>query len=178
MNTDELKLKYASMATVLKKELGLKNALASPRLLKIVVNIGVGRREEKDIEIIKKHLEMITGQKCSLRKAKKSIASFKSRKGMVVGLSCALRSGRMYDFLEKLLNITFARIRDFRGISPKSIDSSGNLTYGFKEYIVFPETAGEDVRTPFGLEVTLVTSAKTKEEAFALFKALGVPFRK
>jgi len=176
---NESKLKYKEkVADKLKKELGLKNALACPRLIKVAVNTGVGHKEEKDIELVAKHLEMITGQKCAPKKAKKSIATFKTRKGMVVGLSCVLRGDRMYDFLERLISVALARIRDFRGIDPKTIDSSGNLTIGFKEHIVFPEIAGEDIKIPFGLEVTLVSNSRSKTEAEALFRALGVPFKK
>lgn len=175
----ETKSKYKKkIIEALVKELGEKNIMALPRLQKIVLNTGVGRKEEKDIESIKKHLELISGQKAVLRPAKKSIASFKSRKGMVVGLSCVLRGARMYDFLDKFINVTLARIRDFRGIDKKTIDSSGNLTIGLKEHIVFPETSGEDVKTPFGLEVTLVARSKSRGESEALFKALGVPFKK
>ena len=162
----------------LAKELGLKNELASPHLVKIVLNTGTGRREAKDIELIQKQLELIAGQKCVSREAKKSIASFKTRKGMAVGLSCTLRGGRMYDFLSRLVNISLARLRDFRGLDPKIVDSSGNLTIGFKEHIVFPEIAGEDVKTPFGLEVTLVVKSRLRDQALAFYRALGLPFKK
>ncbi|QQG45850.1 MAG: 50S ribosomal protein L5 [Candidatus Niyogibacteria bacterium] len=176
---NELKLKYGeNIADILKKKLGFKNSLAAPRLIKIVINTGTGRKEEKDKEIIIRHFELISGQKCAPRGAKKSIAAFKTRQGVVVGFACTLRGARMYDFLDKLINVALPRIRDFRGIDLKSIDSSGNLTIGFKEHIVFPEIAGEDVKAPFGLEVTLVTNAKTRDEAEALFKAIGVPFKK
>ena len=162
----------------LKKELGVKHDIALPRLLKIVVNTGVGRKEEKDIEAVSKHFEMISGQKCVPRKAKKSIATFKTRTGMTVGLSCTLRGARMYDFLERLISVAMPRLRDFRGIDSGSVDRSGNLTIGFKEHIVFPEIIGEDIKVPFGFEVTLVTNAKSRDEALILFKALGMPFSK
>lgn len=162
----------------LKKELGLENDFAVPRLVKIVVNAGTGRRDSKETEVIQKNLEMITGQRCAPRKAKKSIASFKTRKGMAVGLSCTLRGRRMYDFLERLVNVALARLRDFRGLDPKSIDSSGNLTIGFKEHIVFPEIAGEEIKTPFGLEVTLVAKSGSKNQSLVLYKALGLRFKK
>lgn len=175
----ESKIKYKENAlSRLEKELGPKNRMAYPRLVKIVVNSGVGRREEKEIELIMRQLEMITGQKCAPRKAKQSIATFKTRKGMIVGLSCTLRGNRMYDFFERMISIALPRIRDFRGIDPKTIDSSGNLTIGFKEHIVFPEIAGEDVKIPFGLEATLVSSAGSKKEAEAFFRVLGIPFKK
>ena len=146
------------------------------KLIKIVVNAGVGRRDEKEREIIVRHLELITGQKCVLRKARKSIATFKTRQGMVIGLSCTLRGRRMRDFLERMINVALARLRDFRGIDHESVDSSGNLTLGFKEHIVFPEIAGEDIKAPFGFEVTLVVNAKTRDSASAFYKSLGVPF--
>ena len=129
------------------------------RLIKIVINTGIGRKDEKEIESIRRHLELISGQKCVSGRARKSIASFKTRKGMTLGLICTLRGRRMLDFLNKLINITLARIRDFRGIPEKSVDLSGNLTIGFKEHIVFSEIASEEVKWPFGVEVTLVTIA-------------------
>ncbi|MBI2507140.1 MAG: 50S ribosomal protein L5 [Candidatus Niyogibacteria bacterium] len=161
------------------KNQNLKNVMSTPRLVKIVLNTGVGRKSEaKELEAIQKHFELISGQKCVPAKAKKSIASFKTRKGATVGLVCTLRGKRMRDFLFKLVNVTLARIRDFRGIDLKSVDQSGNLTIGFKEHIVFPEIADEDIKIPFGLEVTLVTDATSKDAALELFKGLGVPFKK
>ena len=165
------------IASFLKKELGARPELALPRLVKIVINVGVGRKDEKEIENITKHAEIITGQKCVPKKAKKSIATFKTRQGMTVGIACTLRGSRMYDFLGRFVNITLPRLRDFRGIDSGSIDSSGNLTIGLKEHIVFPEIVGEDVKTPFGLEITLVTNYRSKKEAELLFEALGVPFK-
>ncbi|MBI5787192.1 MAG: 50S ribosomal protein L5 [Candidatus Niyogibacteria bacterium] len=162
----------------LAQELGVKNEFALPRLVKIVLNTGTGRREAKDVELIQKQLELISGQKCVARQAKKSIASFKTRKGMAIGLSCTLRGRRMYDFLLRLINISLARLRDFRGLDVKLVDSSGNLTIGFKEHIVFPEIAGEDVKALFGLEVTLVVKSRSREEAIAFYRALGIPFKK
>ncbi len=162
----------------LAQELGVKNEFALPRLVKIVLNTGTGRREAKDVELIQKQLELISGQKCVSRQAKKSIASFKTRKGMAIGLSCTLRGRRMYDFLLRLINISLARLRDFRGLDVKLVDSSGNLTIGFKEHIVFPEIVGEDVKALFGLEVTLVVKSRSREEAVAFYRALGIPFKK
>lgn len=167
-----------SVLPALQKELGLRNKLAAPRLVKIVVSTGTGRKDSKEAEGIQKNLETITGQRCVGRQAKKSIATFKTRKGMTVGFVSTLRGRRMYDFLEKLVNVALARLRDFRGLDPKSMDSGGNLTIGFKEHIVFPEIAGEEVKTPFGLEITLVVKAGSKEQALALYKALGLRFKK
>jgi large subunit ribosomal protein L5 len=174
--TDLKKHYQDKIAGWLKKDAGIKNNMSLPRLLKIVVNSGVGRREEKEIETIQKHLEMITGQKCVFRRARKAISTFKTRKGQIVGLSCTLRQKRMYDFLDRLINAALPRLRDFRGIDPKSIDSKGNLTLGFKEHIVFPEIAGEEVKTIFGFEITLVAKTASRDQAEALYQALGIPF--
>ena len=163
----------------MKKKFGYKNNLAVPRIVKVVVSAGTGSiKEEERKKNIEKSLTLITGQKPKVNQAKKSIATFKLRKGMPIGYSVTLRGKRMDDFLEKLINVAIPRIRDFRGISPNSIDEAGNLTIGFKEHIVFPEAAGEDVRSAFGLGVTVVTNAKTKEEALELFRLLGFPFKK
>ncbi|MEK7599342.1 MAG: 50S ribosomal protein L5 [Patescibacteria group bacterium] len=173
----QLKKHYQDKVAIrLKQEFKIKNDLSLPRLLKIVINSGVGRREEKEIEAVQKYLEIITGQKCVFRKARKAISTFKTRKGQVVGLSCTLRGKRMYDFLDRLINAALPRLRDFRGIDPKSIDSEGNLTLGFKEHIVFPEIAGEEVKTFFGFEITLTVRASSREQAEALYQALGIPF--
>lgn len=175
----ELMKKYKNtIIPQLRKELGSLNDLEVPRLLKIVINTGVGRKDEKEKEAIQKDLEVIMGQKIIPRKARKSIATFKSREGMVIGFGVTLRARRMYDFLERLIMIVIPRVRDFRGIDPNSVDASGNLTLGFPEHMVFPEMIDEDIKTHFGLEVTLVTQARSREEAVALLKAFGIPFKK
>ncbi len=162
----------------LKKEFGFSNALAAPRLRKVVVNIGTGRiRDQKQLEIIEKSFTAITGQKPLLRKAKKAIASFKTRVGMGIGYSVTLRGKRMYDFLDRLVGAALPRTRDFRGIPQSSFDEKGNLTIGIKEHIVFPEMIGEDVRFIFSLEATVVTTAKTKPEGIALLRHLGFPIK-
>ena len=149
------------------------------KIIKAVVSTGIGSiKEDTKKENIFKELTLIAGQKPKVNQAKKSIASFKSREGMPIGYSVTLRGQRMYDFLEKLIKITIPRVRDFRGLSPDLIDEAGNLTIGFKEHIVFPEAAGEDVRSAFGLGVTVVTKAKTKEQALELLKLIGFPFKK
>lgn len=157
---------------------GYKNLMAVPKVIKVAVNIGVGRiRDEKQHEEIVKYLSLITGQKPAPRPAKKAIAAFKTRKGLVVGYQVTLRGRRMYDFLSRLVNIALPRTRDFRGIEKDSFDPKGNLTIGIKEHIVFPEIIGEDYRFLFGLEVTVVTTAKRREEGIELLKLMGFPIR-
>lgn len=164
----------------LTKEFGYSSVMAVPRFTKAVVNVGVGRnRDKKDfMETVEKHIALITGQKASPRPTKKAIASFKTREGMVIGYKVTLRGARMYDFLNRVIHFAVPRTRDFRGITLKSIDGSGNLTFGIKEHIVFPEMIGEDVKNIFGFEITIVTTAKTREEAISLFKLLGFPLQK
>ncbi len=164
----------------LKKGLNLTNDFLVPKLIKLVVNVGFGSRyKDKDfVANITEKLAIITGQKAVLKPAKKSVSAFKIREGNIIGASVTLRGQRMYDFVEKLVNITFPRVRDFRGLNQKNIDRSGNLTIGFKEHLAFPEVGAEDLDKVFGLEVSLDTSALNKEQGIALFKALGFPFKK
>jgi len=164
----------------LKTELHLSNDLAVPKIEKVIVNTSIGRflKDEKALETIDRDFTLIVGQKPTKRKAKKSIAGFKVRQGMEIGLAATLRGKRMWDFLTRFISLTLPRLRDFRGINSKCIDKSGNLTIGVREHIVFPEVSLEDLRNVFGLEVTIVTSAKNKESAYALFKELGIPFAK
>lgn len=176
----ELLKKYRKeVVPMLQKELSIKNPHAVPHVTKVVVNIGVGRvaKEEKIIEQIVADLALITGQKPVATVAKKAIASFKTREGMVIGYKVTLRGNRMYDFLERLLKIALPRTRDFRGLSIRSIQD-GTLTIGVKEHIVFPEVSTENVRNIFSFEITIVTTAKNKQNAEALFKGLGFPFAK
>ena len=165
--------------STLQKELGVKNVLALPKIEKVVVNVGLGRvlKDEKFLEIAIQDLALITGQKPKTTLAKKSIANFKIREGMIIGTAATLRGQRMYDFISRLINIALPRTRDFRGISVKSLDKNNNLTIGVKEHIVFPEIKGEEVRNIFGFEVTVVVKARNKEEAIALYKAMGFPIR-
>ncbi|KKR48472.1 MAG: 50S ribosomal protein L5 [Candidatus Magasanikbacteria bacterium GW2011_GWC2_40_17] len=161
----------------LMKELGYKNINAVPKVEKVVVNIGFGKmiKEPKIAEIVEETLRRITGQKPVLAKAKKSISNFKIRAGQIVGAKVTLRGKRMYDFLEKLIKIALPRVRDFRGVSTNVFDEKGNMTIGFKEHLSFPEIRPDEVEKVLGLEITVVTSAKDKEEAKNLFTHLGFP---
>lgn len=162
------------------KEFSYKSPMAVPRVLKVVINSGTGKnRDKKDaMEIVIKHLALITGQKTMPRPTKKAIASFKTREGMVIGYKVTIRGKRMYDFLDRMVQLAIPRMRDFRGIGLRSIDQGGNLSLGIREHIVFPEIIGEDVKSIFGLEVTVVTSAKSRKEAEELFRLLGFPLQK
>jgi large subunit ribosomal protein L5 len=163
----------------LQKDLGSENPLAVPKVEKVVVNVGVGKilKDAKMLESIKSDLAALTGQRPRETRARKAIAGFKIRAGQVVGLQVTLRGRRMYEFLDKLVNTAIPRIRDFRGLDPKSFDRNGSYTIGFREHIVFPEIPADAVEHTFGLEVTVVTSAKKPEHAYALLKALGFPFK-
>lgn len=161
------------------KEFGYKTPMAVPRILKVSINSGTGRiRDKKDaIESVVKFLALITGQKASPRPAKKAISSFKTREGVIVGYKVTLRGKKMYDFIERLVNLAIPRTRDFRGFPSTSIDEGGNLTLGIKEHIVFPETIGEDVKNIFGLQITIVTNAKSRKESEKLFRLLDFPLK-
>lgn len=177
--TKSLSKVYEEIKPALKKELGIKNDQALPRVLKVVINSGVGKaKDKKRNELIADRLAKITGQKASFRGAKQSIASFKSRQGDVVGVAVTLRGARMWGFLDKLVNVAIPRMRDFKGLNPKSIDEIGNFTLGLKENVIFPETTDEDLRDVFGFSISVVTTAKTKEQALALLTHLGFPFKK
>jgi large subunit ribosomal protein L5 len=157
---------------------GYKNVMAAPRLTKIVISSGVGKaKDKKRNELVAARLATITGQKPSARPAKKSIAAFKSREGDIVGFQVTLRGARMYEFLDKLIHISLPRTRDFRGLNKTAIDDMGNYTIGIKENSIFPETSEEDLKDVFGLAITLVTTAKTKPEAEAFLRHLGMPLK-
>lgn len=163
----------------LKSDFGYTNTMAVPRVEKVVISTGIGKISEKEkIKVIQDRLAKITGQKSSPRPAKKSIASFKTREGQIIGYQVTLRGKRMNDFLDRLFNIALPRTRDFRGIKETSVDGMGNITIGVPEHIIFPETADEELRDIFSLAITIVTTAKTREEAQAFLKHLGVPFKK
>jgi large subunit ribosomal protein L5 len=156
---------------------GYTSPMQAPRVSRVVVSSGVGkkRQDPKMIELIEDRLAKITGQKSARRAARLSIASFKLREGDTVGLQVTLRGERMYDFIDKLIHIALPRTRDFRGLSPKAIDEMGNMTIGIREHTIFPETGDENLRDVFGLAITIVTTAHTKEEAEALLRHLGLP---
>src|ERR1700722_19080285 len=164
----------------LKKEFGYTNDLQVPRIEKVVVNMGLGEvtTSAKAIEGGVKDLKIVTGQKPVITKARKSIATFKIRQGMPVGASVTLRGRRMYDFLAKLIHVALPRIRDFRGLSPKSFDGRGNYSLGIKEQLVFPEINYEQVDAVRGMDIAIVTTARTDQEGQALLAALGMPFKK
>lgn len=161
-----------------KEKFGYPNVMAAPKLVKIVVSSGVGKaKDKKRNELVADRLARITGQKPAARAARQSIASFKLREGDVVGFQVTLRGARMYEFLDKLIHIALPRTRDFRGLKASSIDDMGNYTIGIKENTIFPETSEEDLKDVFGLSITLVTTAKTKKEAEAFVRHLGMPLK-
>ncbi len=163
----------------LMQEFGLKNKMQAPRILKVVVNVGYGRqaKEQPFIENVENTLSLITGQKPVHHKSKKSISNFKVREGMNIGVSVTMRGPRMYEFLYRFIHLTLPRVRDFRGLNPKSFDVNGNYTLGFKENNAFPEIRSTAVDKIHGLEVTVVTNASKKEEGLALLKGIGFPFK-
>jgi large subunit ribosomal protein L5 len=174
-----LKEKQATALKDLHKEFGYSNAMQAPRILKVVLSSGVGSiKDKKKVELVGNRLSAISGQKSALRTAKKSIASFKSREGDTVGFQVTLRGDKMWNFLEKLVNVALPRTKDFRGVNRSIVDDIGNMTIGIKEHTIFPETADEDIKDVFGLSVTVVSSAKTKKEGFAFYELLGMPFKK
>jgi len=161
------------------KEFGYRNVMQVPRLEKVVLNMGVGqaREDAKLLDNAVSDLSLITGQKAVVTRAKKSIAAFKIRTGMRIGARVTLRGDRMYDFLDKLFNVALPRVRDFGGLSPKSFDGRGNYAMGMREQIVFPEIEYDKVDRIRGMDIIIVTTAKTDEEAKALLRHLGLPFR-
>ena len=172
------KQRQQSAYLALAKDFGYTSPMQSPRIMKVIVSSGVGKkRDKKQLEIIENRLARITGQKPSARPAKISIASFKVREGDTVGLQVTSRGARMFDFLDKIIHIALPRTRDFRGISPKAIDDMGNITIGIREHTIFPETSDEDLKDVFGFAVTIVTTAKSRAEAEAFFRHLGMPLR-
>lgn len=175
----DLQEKYQKeIIPAMREKFGYKNTMAVPKIVKAAVNVGVGRvRDEKELQEVAKYLSLITGQKVASRPARQAIAAFKTRKGLTVGYQATLRGKRMYDFISRLIHIALPRTRDFQGLDPKSFDLKGNLTIGVKEHIVFPEMIGEDYRFLFGLEVTIVTNAKRREEGIELMRLFGFPIK-
>lgn len=164
----------------LKEQFGYKNLLAVPKIEKIVINVGTGPglKDPKFNEVVEATLQRITGQRPVKTAAKKSISNFKIREGLVVGMVVTLRGKRMWDFLDKLINITLPRVRDFRGIDPKIIDKRGTMNLGFREHIAFPEIKSDEIEKIHGMQVTIVTTAHSYQEGLALFTNLGFPFRR
>ena len=172
-------LYHAELAHKLKEELGLDNVMAVPRITKITLNMGVGEAlgDKKILEHAVSNLEQIAGQKVVVTRARKSIAGFKVREGWPIGCKVTLRSERMYEFLDRLISISIPRIRDFRGMSPKSFDGRGNYSMGVTEQIIFPEIDYDKIDTIRGLDIAIATTAKTDEQGRALLAAFNFPFR-
>src|SRR5712671_2289173 len=162
----------------LKDELQLSSTMQVPRISKITLNMGVGdaKTEAKALDSAMDELSTIAGQRAQVRKARKSIAAFKLREGMPIGARVTLRGDRMYEFLDRLVSIALPRIRDFRGLNPRSFDGRGNYSLGIREQIIFPEINYDDVQQVRGLDVTITTTAENDEQAFALLRGLGLPF--
>lgn len=175
---------YKEVIPKIKEVFGYKNNLAVPKIIKIVINTGIGRMsqqpnfQDKILPELIKELSLITGQKPKSTAAKKSIAGFKIRQGQIVGLVAVLRRGRMYDFLDRMIKIVLPRLKDFRGIDLKNVDKKGNLSIGLKEHLVFPEINQETSKFYFGLEITIVSNAKKRDEAIELYRLMGIPLKK
>lgn len=178
---NRLKEKYVKeIVPSLKEKMEYKSVMQVPKLDKIVINIGAGdaAHNSKALDACMRDLEVITGQKPVITKAHKSIAGFKIREGHNIGCKVTLRGEAMYNFLDKLIAVALPRVRDFRGLSPKAFDGRGNYTIGIKEQLIFPEIEFDDVVKVRGMDIVLVTTAKSNEEAYELLKELGIPFRK
>lgn len=180
-NATRLKSLYKEeVVPALIKEYGYSSVMQTPKLEKVVINIGVGdaTKNSKLLEESVKELTVITGQKPVITRARKSIATFKLREGAEIGCKVTLRGDRMYQFLDKLFNISLPRVRDFRGVSKTSFDGKGNYTLGVREQIIFPEINYDEVNVIRGMDVVIVTTAKTNKEAYSLLEGLGMPFEK
>lgn len=175
-----MKEKYQKeVVPALMRRFGYENPMQVPKLEKIVINMGVGEaaQDPKSLDAAMQDLAAITGQKPAVTRAKKSIANFKVRAGMPIGAMVTLRGTRMYDFLDKLISVGLPRIRDFRGVSPRSFDGRGNYTLGIREQLIFPEIDYDTIDKIRGMDITIVTTAKSDEEAMELLAGLGMPFR-
>lgn len=171
--------KLNSVFDALKDTFSYGNVNQAPKIEKVVISVGTGKEQDKQkIALIQDRLARITGQKPSARPAKKSIASFKLREGDIIGYQVTLRGARMRDFLDRLINLALPQTRDFRGLKTTAVDEMGNYTLGIKEHTIFPETADEELKDVFGLAITIVTTAKTKEEAEALLRHINLPLKK
>jgi large subunit ribosomal protein L5 len=173
-------LYYDELVGAMTKKFGYKNALEVPKLVKIVVNMGVGEAKDnpKVLENAVRDMETVTGQKAIITKAKKSIANFKLREGMSIGCKTTLRGEKMYEFLDRLVNLALPRVRDFRGVNPNAFDGRGNFALGIKEQIIFPEIEYDKIDKTRGMDVIIVTTAKTDEEARELLTLFNMPFAK
>ena len=173
-------LYYAEIIEAMTKKFGYKNVMEVPKLDKIVINMGVGEAKEnaKLLENAVKDMETIAGQKAVLTKAKGSVANFKIREGMAIGCKTTLRGDKMYEFLDRLVNLALPRVRDFRGVNPNAFDGRGNYALGIKEQIIFPEIEYDKVDKVRGMDIIFVTTAKTDEEARELLRLFGMPFQK
>jgi len=169
-----------TVVPALRKDFHIDNVMAVPKIAKVTVNVGVGRmlKDGKMLERVQRDLALLTGQKSAPRKAKKSISSFKVREGMVVGYAVTLRGKRMYDFLDRLISMALPMSKDFRGIDLKNIDEHGNLNLGIREHSIFPEIAYESQKDIFGLQVTVTTIARNREQGIALLRYLGFPLER
>ncbi|MGF1470964.1 MAG: 50S ribosomal protein L5 [Rubrobacteraceae bacterium] len=175
-----LKERYlAEVAPAIKDQFGIENSMRVPKIEKIVVNMGVGEavQNSKALDGALEDLAKITGQKAQVRRARKSIAGFKIRDGMPVGARVTLRGERMWEFLDRLISVALPRVRDFRGISPRSFDGRGNFALGVREQLIFPEVSYDSIDATRGLDVAIVTTAETDDEARELLRQLGMPFR-
>src|SRR5918997_3386718 len=178
--TPRLKERYRSeLLAQLRSDLGLSNIMQVPRPEKVVVNMGVGdaARDAKLLDGAVRDLRTITGQKRAIKRARKSLASFKFRQGMPIGAAVTLRGDRMWDFLDRLMSVVFPRIRDFRGLNPRSFDGSGNYSFGLTEQLVFPEIDYDDIDQTRGMDITIVTTAQNDDQGRALLMALGFPLK-
>ena len=175
-----MKERYKEISPALMKALNLENVMEVPRIEKVVINIGVGEAIEnaKALEAALGDVTIITGQKPVITRARKSVAAFKLREGVPIGTKVTLRGERMWSFLDRLMNVALPRVRDFRGISPNSFDGRGNYTLGLREQLVFPEIDYDKIDKIRGLEISIVTTARTDEESRELLRMLGMPFRK
>jgi large subunit ribosomal protein L5 len=179
MATARLKQRYFDeIRPALVERFGYSTPMRAPRITKITVNMGVGeaKQDSRMLEAASDQLATITGQKPNVRRAKKSIAQFKVREGMPVGVAVTLRNERAYEFLDRLMSIAIPRIRDFRGLNPRSFDGRGNYSLGVREQIIFPEVDYDEIDQVRGLDITITTTASSDEESFALLQALGMPF--
>lgn len=180
-NKNRVREKYETeVVPYLMKKFGYKSVMQCPKLVKIIINTGLGdiKDNAKSVQITENEIKLISGQQPILTKAKKSVANFKVREGQTIGIKVTLRNDRMYEFYDKLVSIALPRVRDFRGVSDKAFDGRGNYAMGLKEQLIFPEITYDQVEKIRGMDVVIVTTAETDEEAKELLKALGMPFKK